>query len=188
MTEPAWKQEERKVGRALGGERTPLSGENSRHTSGDVIETPFYVDCKTTGEQNATGERYVTLEREWMGGIEAGLEEEGKRIGFLTVRFKHCSDRYAFLPWSVWEWLYRNVELGHGRGSIMSHSCGGTRTCRIYRAMLQSLTHIGHPAGQYKATYIWFNEAENPIVGVTWESLLWLLQEAGHDVEVADAS
>lgn len=38
MTDKAWKRAERRVARSYGGERTPLSGANSRHTSADAID------------------------------------------------------------------------------------------------------------------------------------------------------
>lgn len=41
-----WKGLERKAARLLKGQRNPLSGSNSRHTSGDVIHDDFYVECK----------------------------------------------------------------------------------------------------------------------------------------------
>jgi len=41
-----WKNLERKAAKTLGGERNPLSGSSSRHTSGDVIHDRFYVECK----------------------------------------------------------------------------------------------------------------------------------------------
>lgn len=46
MSEKAWKQAERTVARKLGGERTPLSGSNSRHTGADAIGTEEYVEHK----------------------------------------------------------------------------------------------------------------------------------------------
>ncbi len=42
----AWKRAERVVARALGGQRTPLSGANSGHTAGDVIHPSLYVEVK----------------------------------------------------------------------------------------------------------------------------------------------
>lgn len=41
-----WKVAERKVAKALGGRRTPLSGSNSLITSGDVVHPRFYVEVK----------------------------------------------------------------------------------------------------------------------------------------------
>jgi len=41
-----WKKFERKVAKKLGGFRTPLSGSNSRITSGDVVHPCYYVECK----------------------------------------------------------------------------------------------------------------------------------------------
>ena len=41
-----WKDLERRVAKALGGRRNPLSGRSSGHTSGDVIHHLFYVEAK----------------------------------------------------------------------------------------------------------------------------------------------
>lgn len=49
----SWKAVERRICRALGGERTPLSGENSRHTSADCIQTPEYVEVKMQPDPTA---------------------------------------------------------------------------------------------------------------------------------------
>ncbi len=46
VPERAWKRAERTVARLLGGERTPLSGSNSRHTSADAIEVDEYLEHK----------------------------------------------------------------------------------------------------------------------------------------------
>jgi hypothetical protein len=41
-----WQKLETKTAKLLKGERNPLSGENSKHTSGDVIHPSLYVECK----------------------------------------------------------------------------------------------------------------------------------------------
>lgn len=46
MPEKAWKRAERSTARKLGGERNPLSGSNSRHTSGDGIQMLEYLEHK----------------------------------------------------------------------------------------------------------------------------------------------
>lgn len=48
-----WKSAERRIARKLGGERTPLSGENSRHTSGDAIDIPEYLEVKMQPENKS---------------------------------------------------------------------------------------------------------------------------------------
>lgn len=49
----SWKKAEQKIAQALGGERTPLSGEMSRHTSGDAIGIPEYLEVKMQPENKA---------------------------------------------------------------------------------------------------------------------------------------
>jgi len=49
----SWKRVERKVAEKLGGERVPLSGEMSKHTSADVMGTPEYVEVKMQPDPTA---------------------------------------------------------------------------------------------------------------------------------------
>ncbi len=41
-----WKRREREIAHYFGGERTPLSGGNSKHTRGDVIHDKLYIEVK----------------------------------------------------------------------------------------------------------------------------------------------
>ena len=41
-----WQKLETKTAKLLKGERNPLSGKDSKHTSGDVIHPSLYVECK----------------------------------------------------------------------------------------------------------------------------------------------
>ena len=41
-----WKGKERWWARYFGGDRNPLSGSNSKHTSGDMIHNTIYVEVK----------------------------------------------------------------------------------------------------------------------------------------------
>lgn len=45
-TRRLWKKTETRICRALGGDRTPLSGSNSKQTSADCIQTKEYVEIK----------------------------------------------------------------------------------------------------------------------------------------------
>lgn len=182
MVEPAWKQEERKVARVLGGERTPLSGSNSRHTSGDVIQTPYYVDAKLGGSENSTGEKFYTLKRSDLEEVEDGIGLEGKTLGFLTFRFKHCSDRYAVLPWSVWVDLVtiRDLEMDPEawQSDIISHQAGGSKSTRVYRYVLQQLDHIYEEWERCLLSLWWRSpksQSHPSAIIITWSSLLWLL-------------
>lgn len=46
MNRNTWKSGERKLSKMVGGERNPLSGRNSKHTSADVIHPYLYVEYK----------------------------------------------------------------------------------------------------------------------------------------------
>lgn len=46
MNRSTWKATERRVAKAVGGKRNPLSGGNSLHTTGDVIHPTLYLEVK----------------------------------------------------------------------------------------------------------------------------------------------
>lgn len=169
-----WKQEERKVARALGGERNPLSGSNSRHTGGDVIQTPYYVDCKLSGQENSTGQKHYTLHKSSIRKVREDTEEEEKDLGLLTVRFKNTSDRYALLPAEYFCELQGSPVTAT---SAVTHQSGGQHTSRIYRKLLQEMCHTFLPKKD-EPTQVhlkWVGEDIPDAVFITWESLLWQL-------------
>lgn len=47
MADKRWKAFERRVARAFGCERTPLSGGSSRHTRSDTLHPTLYIECKS---------------------------------------------------------------------------------------------------------------------------------------------
>lgn len=84
----AWKDHERRVARALGGER---SGPLGRHQS-DAVGTPFAVECKRTT-------RY-SLRRAWIEQARRQSKDEGKpwllvvaehgdRVPIVVLDFRH---------------------------------------------------------------------------------------------------
>jgi len=46
MPDKVWKAFERAVAGFFDTFRNPLSGENSRHTAGDVIHKDYFIECK----------------------------------------------------------------------------------------------------------------------------------------------
>lgn len=176
MTNPAWKQEERKVARALGGERNPLSGSNSRHTAGDVIQTPHYVDAKLSGSQNDSGERYYTLQRADVYEVQEQATEEEKDLGLMTVRFKHCSDRYVIIPIDAWASLLPGEMDTWNREKALDMRAQGNVTHRLYRKTLQKLDNIWlEDAGAPVIFHQWAESDHGPEEAIiTWESFLYL--------------
>lgn len=177
MTNPAWKQEERKVARALGGERNPLSGSNGKHTSGDVIQTPYYVDAKLSGAQSASGSRHYTLQREDVVEVIEQTRAEEKEAGLMTVRFKHCSDRYVILPITYWSQLLpQHLRDTREPPASLELVAQGTLTHRIHRQTLQKLDNLYEwDAGCQVIWHRWADAEETTEAIITWDSLLWLL-------------
>jgi glutamate mutase epsilon subunit len=46
MPTKTWKDVERRVAKKFGTHRTPLSGENSRHTKSDTLHKKFFIEVK----------------------------------------------------------------------------------------------------------------------------------------------
>jgi hypothetical protein len=83
----AWKDLERRVARALGGER---SGPLGRHSS-DAVGTPFALECKRTT-------RY-SLRREWLEQARRQAKAEGRP--WLLVISEH-NDRRPIVVMDFW--------------------------------------------------------------------------------------
>lgn len=181
MTEPAWKQEERQVARALGGERNPLSGESSRHTSGDVIQTPLYVDCKITSSANSTGERYYTLEKDTILETVQAAHEEGLDLPIMTLRWKHCSDRYVMghcgtlKDWATnWAVEYNWAIERHNHLEAQGQS-----TYRLYRKWLQDLEEAeDHLISYLTIRFAGNRQAPPDVLAMTWDQFLMMAE--GH--------
>jgi len=53
MADKAWKKRERQIARYFGGERTPLSGGNSKQTRADVIHNTLFIEVKSRKKHTA---------------------------------------------------------------------------------------------------------------------------------------
>jgi hypothetical protein len=81
-----WKGLERKAAILLGGVRNPLSGANSRHTSGDVIHDSYYVECKLRQNWAITGMfQEVRTEAQVEGKMPLLVIKEKGKHGELVV-------------------------------------------------------------------------------------------------------
>lgn len=103
MPEKAWKRSERAVARELGGERTPLSGSNSKHTSGDGIFLEEYLEHKRR-ESDPVHEQLTEL------GKRARRRERWPLVVFDLVDQDGPGARWAGL------WLDRYLELKRETG------------------------------------------------------------------------
>lgn len=98
MPEKAWKGAERKVARDLGGERTPLSGSNSRHTSADGIGLEEYLEHKRR-KRDPVHERLSELTR-------AARRRDRRPI----IYYELDNDEGPVARWAAM-WLDRYLEL-----------------------------------------------------------------------------
>ena len=46
MSDKTWKSVERRIAKFFGTQRTPLSGQNSRHTGADILHDKLFVEIK----------------------------------------------------------------------------------------------------------------------------------------------
>lgn len=75
MPNRPWKSVERRIARALGGERNPLSGGASRHTRGDaLLPVPLYVEVK---HGSSVPRSWSAIER-LFADVETNARAEGK--------------------------------------------------------------------------------------------------------------
>lgn len=88
----AWKDLERRVARALGGER------NGPNPGSDVVGTPFSVECKRTT-------RYQ-LRRDWIEQARRQAQVDGKP--WLLVIGEH-NDRNPIVVQDFKEWAEREA-------------------------------------------------------------------------------
>ncbi len=82
--DPAWKRDEREVGKFFGTNRTPLSGGSSRHTRSDTLHQSLFVEVKTRSAVPLTWSAIVRL----FGEIEKPAAAEQKRAVLVTHK-KH---------------------------------------------------------------------------------------------------
>lgn len=90
MPEKAWKQAERTTARKLGGERTPLSGSNSKHTSADGIFVDEYLEHKRRktdtvhAQLSELGTRARRQDR-WPAIVYDLVDEHGPRARWVAL-------------------------------------------------------------------------------------------------------
>ncbi len=95
-----WKQAERGTAKAMNGVRTPLSGGNSLHTTGDVIHPVYYVEVKMRKKHAVlTLMDDVTLEARKEGKIPiVVLQETGRRTRYYLVAERYMADALKERP------------------------------------------------------------------------------------------
>lgn len=98
MPEKAWKRAERATAHLLGGERTPLSGSNSRHTKADAIDVWEYVEHKHR-KQDPAHEQLSKLTKaarrrdRWPAIVYELVNDDGLRARWVALWL----ERYAEL-------------------------------------------------------------------------------------------
>jgi hypothetical protein len=83
---------ERRIAKALGGKRIPLSGSLSS-MPGDVVTERFLVECKLRG---SSGKKQIAIEKAWLRKIEKEAQAQG-RIPLLVFKYKDDKDYYVIL-------------------------------------------------------------------------------------------
>ncbi|MBI4332915.1 MAG: hypothetical protein HY673_16730 [Chloroflexi bacterium] len=107
----AWKAAERHVARALGGQRTPLSGNNSKHTAGDVIHPSLYVEVKYR-------KRFAIVSL--MKQVEKAARKEGK-TPVLALQEAGAKKRYYLVEEAVFLDSLAQRQADHGEREIVGN-------------------------------------------------------------------
>ncbi len=92
-----WKSFERRVAKQLNAIRTPLSGMNSKHTAGDIIDDTFYVEIKLRATLNDF------LKKEFLETItetEINAKQENK-YWIIVFKEKNSKKEYAVLDFKL---------------------------------------------------------------------------------------
>lgn len=96
MVSKAWKNDERRVAKFFGTERTPLSGINSKHTHSDTLDSTLFIEHKRR-------KRIGIISQLWDGVVKQAKQEcklplvtltEHNRRGFFVV--VHSTDLRDF--------------------------------------------------------------------------------------------
>lgn len=83
---------ERRIAKALGGRRIPLSGSLS-FMPGDVITDKFLVECKLRG---SSGKKHISIEKDWLKKIEREAQALTK-VPLLIFKYKNDKSDYVIL-------------------------------------------------------------------------------------------
>jgi hypothetical protein len=101
----AW---ERKLAKATGGIRTPMSG--GGHTKGDVLTRFTLVEAKTSARLDTAGGKVFNLKREWLTKAAKEAAEERKLFWFLALHFFGDTDDFAVLPMKEFQQMLAQLE------------------------------------------------------------------------------
>ena len=115
MSNPGWKQFERRVARFFGAGRTPLSGGNSGHTRSDSLHPDLFIECKQR-KSSATVKLFretETLAKKENKTPVVALQQTNDTKGWLLVcrpkdlflLASHAKD-YDNLPTDKCRWTY----------------------------------------------------------------------------------
>jgi len=94
MTDKSWKRAERDVAAFFGGQRTPLSGGNSRHTRADAIHPRLFIEVKYRKRHAvvALWDAVAELAREEKRTPVVCLKEHGRPGVPLVVKAEHLEE------------------------------------------------------------------------------------------------
>lgn len=80
----SWKNFERLVANLIGSERTPLSGQNSKHTRSDTLHSELFIECKKR--------------KEWaIFNLYRDTEEKAKKENKIPILALKENGRHGFL-------------------------------------------------------------------------------------------
>lgn len=84
---------ERRISKLFGTDRTPLSGEMSKHTSSDTLHDDLYIECKKRNDNFLLKD----TREDWNKSIENAEEENKIPIMILSKKYENTDDARVVL-------------------------------------------------------------------------------------------
>lgn len=127
---------ELRIARKLNGERNPLSGEMSKHTSGDVIHDDYYVEVKLRANLSSF------LNKEMRETLKETKEKSKKeeKDWLIVFKQKYSNQNYALVDFS---WLADLIEQRNNAEEFLEEIAvkhGKKKNCPVCG---ESLNQIG---------------------------------------------
>ena len=94
------KAQERRLAKAVGGKRVPLSG--AGETKGDVLSGRVFYECKTSARVSKAGVKSITVRKDDLLKMLDQQQQQGKELHAMQLHF--AGDRRDWVVMSFEQW------------------------------------------------------------------------------------